>query len=111
MHNEDAGFTGPDPDVNIVEVDGNSMPGFGNEQRGEDISMDDESCIREHATNMVKIRGTKAGRLTFHLGHEHAQTIPQLSVYTPIQSLVSDGALSSSSNLYGPPPTQMELGN
>ena len=111
MHNEDAGFTGPDPDVNIVEVDGNSMPGFGNEQRGEDISMDDVSCIREHATNMVKIRGMKAGRLAFHLGYEHAQTIPQLSVYTPIQPLVSDGALSSSSNLYGPPPTQMELGN
>jgi hypothetical protein len=105
MHNEDAGFTGPDPDVNIVEVDEDSTPGFGNEQRGEDISMDDKSCIREHATNMVKIRGVKAGRLAFDLWYEHAQTTPQLSVYTPIQPLVSDGALSSSSILHGTSPT------
>ena len=94
MHNEDVGFTGPDPDVNIVEVDGDSTPGFGNEKRGEDISMDDKSCIREHATNMVKIRSMKAGRLAFHLGYEHAQTTPQLSVHTPIQPLVSDGVPS-----------------
>jgi hypothetical protein len=32
MHNEDAGSTGPDPDVNIVEADEDSTPGFGNEQ-------------------------------------------------------------------------------
>lgn len=83
-HNEDAGFTGPDPDVDIVEVDEDSTPGFGNEQRGEDMSMDDKSCIREHATNMVKTRGVKAGRLAFDLWYEHAQTTPQLSVYTPI---------------------------
>lgn len=111
MHNEDAGFTGPDPDVNIVEVDEDSTPGFGNEQRGEDISMDHKSCIREHATNMVKTRGVKAGRLAFDLWYEHAQTTPQLSVYTPIQPLVSDGVPSSPSNLYGTPPTQMELGD
>jgi hypothetical protein len=35
MHNEDAGFTGPDPDVNIVEVDEDSTPGFANKKRSE----------------------------------------------------------------------------
>jgi len=96
----------------IMEVDEDSTPGFNNEQRGKDIpdlSKDDRCCIKEHATKMGKIQGVNAGRLAFDLWYEHAQTTPQLSAYTSSQPLGSDGAPSSSSNVYGTPLTQMEF--
>lgn len=96
----------------IMEVDEDSMFGSKIEQRNEDISntsMDDQCCTGEHATNMVKIRSVKAGRLAFDLLYEHAETPLRLPTNTPSQPLASNESPSSPSDLYGTPPTQMGL--
>lgn len=96
----------------ITEMDEDPTFASDNEQQEKatiKTPTNDKCYTGEHATNMVKIRSVKAGGLAFDLWYEHAQTIPRLSAYTPSQPLASDGAPSSPSDLYGTPPTQVEL--
>lgn len=73
----------------------------------------DDSCTKEHALDMVKIRSVEAGRFVFDLWYEPARTLPRPSTDTPQHPLASDGSASPfSSDPYIPiPSTQVELGD
>jgi mitotic spindle assembly checkpoint protein MAD2B len=96
----------------IMEVDDGSRFSSDDEEEP-NTHPGDDSCTKEHAVDMVKIRSVEAGRFVFDLWYEPARTLPLPSTYTPRHHLASDGSASSSSlDPYIPfPSTQVELGD
>lgn len=80
---------------------------YDKEQRN-DISpapAQNECCIEKHAAQTIQIRSVKAGRLAFDMWYEPAK----FPTYTSSQPPPSVMARSSPSDMYGTPPTSIEL--